>query len=79
MRAKVNSCAAGWSSSVARRAHNPEVAGSNPVPATMRLALIRCFVPDQGLSLCLGRAPLSPDTVQVGRWSGPSLRYELLV
>ena len=26
--------AAGWSSSVARRAHNPEVAGSNPVPAT---------------------------------------------
>ena len=28
------SCAAGWSSSVARWAHNPEVAGSNPVPAT---------------------------------------------
>ena len=26
---------AGWSSSVARWAHNPEVAGSNPVPATM--------------------------------------------
>ena len=25
---------AGWSSSVARRAHNPEIAGSNPVPAT---------------------------------------------
>ena len=25
---------AGWSSSVARRAHNPEAAGSNPVPAT---------------------------------------------
>ena len=25
---------AGWSSSVARRAHNPAVAGSNPVPAT---------------------------------------------
>ena len=25
---------AGWSSSVARRAHNPEVTGSNPVPAT---------------------------------------------
>ena len=27
---------AGWSSSVARWAHNPEVAGSNPVPATRR-------------------------------------------
>ena len=26
---------AGWSSLVARRAHNPEVAGSNPAPATM--------------------------------------------
>ena len=25
-----------WSSSVARRAHNPEVAGSNPVSATIK-------------------------------------------
>jgi hypothetical protein len=25
---------AGWSSLVARRAHNPKVAGSNPAPAT---------------------------------------------
>ena len=25
---------AGWSSSVARRAHNPKVRGSNPLPAT---------------------------------------------
>jgi hypothetical protein len=25
---------AGWSSSVARRAHNPKAAGSNPAPAT---------------------------------------------
>ncbi len=33
-RAKVVVTDAGWSSSVARRAHNPEVAGSNPVPAT---------------------------------------------
>ena|GEM_PF-4324274 len=28
-----NYIVAGWSSSVARRAHNPKVAGSNPVPA----------------------------------------------
>ena len=27
---------AGWSSPVARRAHNPKVAGSNPAPATIR-------------------------------------------
>jgi hypothetical protein len=28
---------AGWSSLVARRAHNPKVVGSNPAPATNRL------------------------------------------
>ena len=27
---------AGWSSQVARRAHNPEVVGSNPAPATRK-------------------------------------------
>ena len=30
---------AGWSSSVARWAHNPEVAGSNPAPATEKWPL----------------------------------------
>jgi hypothetical protein len=34
---------AGWSSQVARRAHNPEVAGSNPAPATEK-------APETGLS-----------------------------
>jgi hypothetical protein len=33
---RVTSTDAGWSSSVARWAHNPEVAGSNPAPATTR-------------------------------------------
>ena len=28
---------AGWSSLVARRAHNPKVAGSNPAPATTQI------------------------------------------
>ena len=31
---KIGSTDAGWSSSVARWAHNPEVVGSNPAPAT---------------------------------------------
>lgn len=31
---------AGWSSLVARRAHNPEVVGSNPAPATKYLQLV---------------------------------------
>jgi hypothetical protein len=32
---------AGWSSPVARRAHNPKVAGSNPVPAIMKKTKLR--------------------------------------
>ena len=40
---------AGWSSLVARRAHNPEVGGSNPPPATKRygpdlVKQVRAFV-----------------------------------
>ena len=35
----VGSTDAGWSSSVARWAHNPEVAGSNPAPATTRTSV----------------------------------------
>ena len=31
--------AAGWSSLVARRAHNPKVVGSNPAPATTTIGL----------------------------------------
>ena len=31
---KVFAFVAGWSSLVARRAHNPKVVGSNPAPAT---------------------------------------------
>ena len=35
---------AGWSSPVARRAHNPKVVGSNPAPATNLLFLLNpCF------------------------------------
>src|SRR3954454_6905337 len=34
---------AGWSSQVARRAHNPEVAGSNPAPATQEGSLAGAF------------------------------------
>ena len=40
---------AGWSSLVARRAHNPKVAGSNPAPATdqrltaLKIAILQRF------------------------------------
>ena len=39
---------AGWSSSVARRAHNPKVVGSNPAPAIM---VLWC----RGYHACLSR------------------------
>lgn len=32
-RGMINNIIAGWSSLVARRAHNPKVVGSNPAPA----------------------------------------------
>ena len=38
---------AGWSSLVARRAHNPKVAGSNPAPATNEDAPT-CRLPSHG-------------------------------
>src|SRR5205823_3208179 len=34
---------AGWSSLVARWAHNPKVAGSNPVPATIETSAVEAF------------------------------------
>ena len=34
---RISACIAGWSSLVARRAHNPKVVGSNPAPATIRI------------------------------------------
>ena len=46
---------AGWSSPVARRAHNPKVVGSNPAPATtFRISPSRAFF--MGLFLMLFRA-----------------------
>ena len=50
---------AGWSSLVARRAHNPKVVGSNPAPATKQdgfskpsfLFPIFSKIPENGLSM----------------------------
>jgi hypothetical protein len=43
---------AGWSSLVARRAHNPKVVGSNPAPATNIARLLALQGPLFGLFLC---------------------------
>ena len=44
---------AGWSSPVARRAHNPKVAGSNPAPAIIHLFLQCRIDPDTVILLLL--------------------------
>ena len=63
---------AGWSSSVARRAHNPKVVGSNPAPATRKIKgfrfsseaffrkrdLFSATVPVPNPHVCQGSAPL---------------------
>ena len=61
---------AGWSSLVARRAHNPKVVGSNPAPATnekdskfntlIRLVLFRVF-------LCLNFGGVSKSMLKKSR------------
>ena len=53
---------AGWSSPVARQAHNLKVVGSNPTPATNRHHIFACLLASfsrTGLFLC-HRAPDSP-------------------
>ena len=52
---------AGWSSLVARRAHNPEVAGSNPAPATGK-------APETGLFRSLGRDQRRNSCPTFGLW-----------
>ena len=53
---------AGWSSLVARRAHNPKVVGSNPAPATIRIS----NPPSAGFLLAISAAQA---VVLVGSWA----------
>jgi hypothetical protein len=52
---------AGWSSLVARRAHNPEVVGSNPTPATSSDTWFLCRRPSEcsAFFLCSGLRALT--------------------
>src|SRR5438093_1156665 len=59
--------AAGWSSLVARRAHNPKVAGSNPAPAMQEPPLARRLGAGQKKSGVVGRQlPREPIGVRRG-------------
>jgi hypothetical protein len=62
----LSSFVAGWSSLVARRAHNPKVAGSNPAPATSQAPPMAAFAtlgPDGGP----GRNGPRPSTARSAR------------
>ena len=60
---------AGWSSLVARRAHNPKVAGSNPAPATLKPAAFgrRLYVHPFGIRSRRCSGPKHSRPVD-GRW-----------
>src|SRR5208282_2960899 len=62
-------CVAGWSSLVARRAHSPEVAGSNPAPATSNYRSVRGRARARPFSL--GR--VAPLALECGRVGGAAL------
>ena len=81
---------AGWSSLVARRAHNPKVVGSNPAPATnffcqRRSPTIRSSSPPLAgtagwdcsvqLRLPLSNPHFSPRRQVLTHWSGFGVRY----
>ena len=55
---------AGWSSLVARRAHNPKVVGSNPAPATNKALVVN----HQGFSIFGIPVRFYGSTVLLGSW-----------
>ncbi len=67
---------AGWSSSVARRAHNPKVVGSNPAPATNYLYPWQALAPAVETKTARGNCSVSCGAVQFGDagWSSSVAR-----
>jgi hypothetical protein len=57
---------AGWSSLAARRAHNPKVTGSNPVPATNKLRSLKIRTIDRCECLLNGQSPDGPNITLKG-------------
>ena len=63
---------AGWSSPVARQAHNLKVTGSNPVPATNILFINRLRKSWGGFFLLFSRLRLDPTTDRLTDGGGPA-------
>ena len=64
---------AGWSSSVARRAHNPKVVGSNPAPATNFSSVLRLCQQSKADKRHQATARLEGDNSDAG-WSSSVAR-----
>ena len=64
---------AGWSSSVARRAHNPKVVGSNPAPATNSFVSLRLYKQSKADKRQQATARLGGDNSDAG-WSSSVAR-----
>ena len=60
---------AGWSSPVARQAHNLKVAGSNPAPATKFTRQIRCLCAGCRVFSCVAGDPLNSPARDIRRRS----------
>ena len=63
IRAIISNVDAGWSSLEARRAHNPKVTGSNPVPATK--SIVTEPVESAAVFFCNGNEENGCGTVQI--------------
>ncbi len=68
-----NNSDAGWSSSVARRAHNPKVVGSNPAPATNSFVSLRLCKQSKADKRHQATARLEGDNSDAG-WSSSVAR-----
>ncbi len=75
----VRCAGAGWSSLVARRAHNPKVVGSNPTPATTLCYHVRFYgVYGGGCPFFYDIMTISDQIEQVVKMPIESLGYELV-
>ena len=68
---------AGWSSLVARRAHNPEVVGSNPAPATKNSQLGGLTASEFFLLLAQALTGLASTRISTAEWLSPRRRMAL--
>ena len=83
---KIGSTDAGWSSSVARWAHNPEVVGSNPAPATNFYLIRKLFTTTNSEEIDIAPAayigakfPLAATGMQTMLYKNAQTKLDLII